>query len=52
MPTVVRASMSASLPGRHHGLIVVPHLRNEVTRDLLGNGGGHKKSGPDRGWIR
>ena len=26
--------MAASLPGRHRGLIAVPHSRNEVTRDL------------------
>ena len=33
-------------PCRHRGLIAVPHSRNEVTRDLrdlLSNGGGHKK---------
>ena len=38
--------MAAPLPGRHRGLIAVPHSRNEVTRDLrdlLSNGGGHKK---------
>ena len=48
MPTAGRASMAASLPGRHRGFIAVPHSRNEVTRDLrdlLSNGGGHKKSG-------
>lgn len=46
MPTAGRASMAASLPGRHRGFIAVPHSRNEVTRDLrdlLSNGGGHKK---------
>lgn len=43
MPTEGRASMAASLPGRHRGFIA--GLTRDL-RDLLNNGGGHKKKRP------